>query len=33
MENQDNIAPSVLNKNLEIIKVTDRSISIQWEKA
>ena len=33
MANQDNIAPSVLNKNLEIIKVTDRSISIQWEKA
>ena len=29
MANQDNIAPSVLNKNLEIIKVTDRSISIQ----
>ena len=33
MANQDNIAPSVLNKNLEIVKVTDRSIAIQWEPA
>ena len=33
MANQDNISPSVLNKKLEVVKVTDRSIAIQWEKA
>ena len=33
MANQDNLSPSVLNKILEVVKVTDRSIAIRWEKA
>ena len=33
MANQDNLSPIVLNKNLNVAKVTDRTITIQWEKA
>ena len=33
MPNQDNLSPTVLNKNLNVAKVTDRTITIQWEKA
>ena len=33
MENQDNLSPFVLSKKLNIVKVTDRSIAIQWEPA
>ena len=33
MAKKDTIAPTAINKNLEVTKLTDRSISIRWEKA
>ena len=32
-DKEDKLAPTVLNKNLEVVDVTDRTISIKWEKA
>ena len=33
MAKQDNLSPTVLSKNLNVVMVTDRSITLQWEKA